>query len=253
MNTGVPRLRMFAGPNGSGKTTVKNDLHKPDDWFGLYFNPDDLEVAVRTTGRLSLSQYGLTTTTDEVQAFFRSFPLLVKHRLDEIANVLEVRDGEIDFKGVPFNAYHASTSSAFLRRRAMAEGKSFSFETVMSDRDKIAALQEARKHGFRTYLYYIATEDPEINKQRVLNRVADGGHGVPEDKIVSRYHRSLELLPDAIRYSNRAFLFDTSEEEALWFAEITDGTKIRYQSPVNQSPVIPNWFAPLQDQFTIIQ
>jgi predicted ABC-type ATPase len=31
---------MFAGPNGSGKTTVKKDLQKPPPWFGIYINPE---------------------------------------------------------------------------------------------------------------------------------------------------------------------------------------------------------------------
>ena len=41
----------------------------------------------------------------------------------------------------------------------------------------------------------------------------------------SRYTRSLELLLDAIRHTNRAYLFDNSRllGEHLWVAEITDG------------------------------
>jgi predicted ABC-type ATPase len=50
MTRPVPRLRMFAGPNGSGKTTVKMHLKKPQPWFGVYINPDDLEATVRRTG-----------------------------------------------------------------------------------------------------------------------------------------------------------------------------------------------------------
>ena len=43
MNGLIPRLRMFAGPNGSGKTTIKNGISRPPDWFGIYVNPDELE------------------------------------------------------------------------------------------------------------------------------------------------------------------------------------------------------------------
>jgi predicted ABC-type ATPase len=38
----------------------------------------------------------------------------------------------------------------------------------------------------------------------VKSRVHLGGHDVPEDKIVSRYTRSLDLLLEAIRHTNRA-------------------------------------------------
>ena len=54
MSDAIPRLRMFAGPNGSGKTTVKNTLGKPESWFGMYINPDDLEASIRHTGLLPL-------------------------------------------------------------------------------------------------------------------------------------------------------------------------------------------------------
>ncbi len=59
----------------------------------------------------------------------------------------------------------------------------FTFETVMSHPDKIELLHKAQQSGFRTYLYYVATEDPEINISRVENRVSSGGHPVPREKI----------------------------------------------------------------------
>ena len=37
-----------------------------------------------------------------------------------------------------------------------------------------------------------------INIARVAQRVAQGGHDVPRDRIVARYHRTMALLPDAI-------------------------------------------------------
>ena len=40
----------------------------------------------------------------------------------------------------------------------------------MSAKDKVELLREAQSRGFRTYLYFIATEDPDSNIQRVKNR-----------------------------------------------------------------------------------
>ncbi len=142
-------------------------------------------------------------------------------------------------------SYIASVLCAFLRKSALAEGKSFSFETVMSSPDKIQLLRDAQASGFRTYLYYVATEDPMINIARVRYRVAEGGHDVPTDKIVARYHRSIDLLHEAIRCSNRAFLFDSSREMPLYFAEATDGHSIQLKTDA-----IPNWFIPVWEGFT---
>jgi predicted ABC-type ATPase len=150
----------------------------------------------------------------------------------------------IDFGGLAVNSYYASVLADFLRRKAVASSRSFSFETVMSAPDKVDLLRECRARGFRTYLYYVATEDPSINVERVRHRVAEGGHDVPEDKIVARYHRSLGLLREAIRHADRAFLFDTSGDEAWYFAEATGGTRIDLKSDE-----MPNWFQPVWDQF----
>ena len=186
----------------------------------------------------------MTTSTEEIRNFFASFLLLQNHQLHAAAGGIECRAGGIDFSGLEMNSYYASVLADFLRRKALESSKSFSFETVMSAPDKVDLLREAQTVGYRTYIYYIATEDPAINIQRVKNRVAEGGHDVPEEKIVLRYHRSLSLLREAIRYTYRAFFFDTSEEESWYFAEATNGTSIELKSDE-----MPNWFQPIWDQF----
>jgi predicted ABC-type ATPase len=94
-------------------------------------------------------------------------------------------------------------------------------------------------------LYYVATENPEINVDRVNYRVNFlQEHSVPEDKIRSRYARSLALLPRAILYSNRAFFFDTSEDKPWYFAKSTAGQELELTG--DEMPV---WFNPIWDQF----
>jgi len=109
----------------------------------------------------------------------------------------------------------------------------------MSHRSKVELLAEAQSNGFRTYLYYIATDDPAINISRVQNRVKLGGHSVPVDRIASRYDRSLNLLMDAIRNTNRAYIFDNSgnNQKHTWLAEVTDGKVLELKTSQ-----IPSWF-----------
>ena len=228
MNHWVPRLRMFAGPNGSGKSTIKSMV--PAKLLGVYLNPDEIQKDIEDRGFLNVRDYDVDTTREEILSFFVNSTLLQKAEMDEEADYLLFTDGKLSFHEVSVNAYFASVAADFLRQKLMERRVSFSFETVMSSPDKVQLLEKAQRLGYRTYLYYIATDDPSINVARVKARVNLGGHDVPEDKIVSRYERSLDLLMDAVKHSNRAYLFDNSRHggERLWVAEITDGRRNFY-------------------------
>jgi predicted ABC-type ATPase len=235
---------MFAGPNGSGKTTVKNNLNRSADWFGIDINPDELEKQIRESGRFSLLDFGLIATLEEVRNFFANSTLLRTVHQDSDSKLLELTNGNLDFRRLQFNSYHASVLSDFLRRKALAANRSFTVETVMSHESKISFLQEARQRGYRTYLYYVATEDSSINVSRVKLRVSQGGHDVPTEKITERYQRSLALLPQAIKMASRAFFFDTSGNEPWYFAKSTNGDQIEFTGDE-----MPRWFEPIWQQF----
>jgi predicted ABC-type ATPase len=96
------------------------------------------------------------------------------------------------------------------RRECLDEGISFAFETVMSHPSKIEVLREARRRGYAVVIFFVALESPKLNVERVRQRVALGGHPVPEDRIVARYERCLALLPEALRECDRAVLFDNT-------------------------------------------
>lgn len=228
---------MFAGPNGSGKSTLKTVLSA--ELLGIYLNPDEIEQKIRESGFFQPGDYGCPVSCDGLLDFFSKSNFLADVGRAELAGKLECQLGKLVFKNVTVDSYFASVASAFLRRELMKRGTSFTMETVMSHPDKIEILREANSLGYRTYLYFIATSDPMINISRVRNRVAGGGHAVAEDKIVSRYARSLDLLLPAIKTTNRAYIFDNSKEgtDKHWLAEVTDGTDL-----VVKTQDVPAWF-----------
>lgn len=61
------------------------------------------------------------------------------------------------------------------------------------------------------------TNNPKINILRVENRVEKGGHGVPRDKIKSRYYRSLKMLPLLVELSDICHVYDNSENNRCFF------------------------------------
>jgi predicted ABC-type ATPase len=184
------------------------------------------------TGHLDLRPWGVERDPVDALDFARQHPLAHRASAESLS---ADQHSLLAISRVP-SGYLASIVSDYLRRYWLQTRTSFTFETVMSNRDKLDLLVEARRAGYRTYLYYICTDAPVINQRRVVSRVQDGGHDVPADKIISRYERSLGLLPEAIRLSDRAYLFDNSGQSHRLFAEFELGR------PVNVGADTPEWF-----------
>lgn len=187
-----PRLRMFAGPNGSGKSTLNAVISKK--LLGVYINPNEIEKDIKKFGFLDMSVYNVHADKDNMIDFFQNHTLLKKVNSTDKVKMLKFDDNKIEFSAVLINSYFASVCADFIRHELLKSKISFTFETVMSSEDKVVFLKKAQEAGYRTYLYFIATQDPLVNISCVKNRVKQGGHNVPKDKIVSRYYRSLELL-----------------------------------------------------------
>lgn len=235
----APRMRVFAGPNGSGKSTLNTVL--PPYLLGVYVNADEIELSLKNQGLVDMSRYGLESPLTGIQEFLSTSPLFLKSCADLVlADDLTIEESRVLLSDKLHNSYAAAALAEYAREELLRHGVSFTFETVMSHPSKVDFMKRAMDAGFRVYLYYIATSNPNINVSRVKSRVQSGGHSVPEDKILSRYGQSLELLYDAIRNSSRAFIFDNSADaaEIVWIAECTDGVEINLQ--VEEVPV---WFA----------
>ncbi|MGX0958554.1 putative ABC-type ATPase [Pseudomonas viridiflava] len=231
----VPRLRVFAGPNGSGKSTIKDELSA--ELIKIYVNADELEKEAKATGFIDLAIFGIEVTLPDLLAFHASHHLLIKKNLVEPASHLGLEGLKVDYRQVAVNSYFASVISDLIRQLLIDKSVSFTFETVMSHPSKVEIMREARHRGYRTYLYFVSTENPEINVDRVAIRVREGGHPVAPLTVRDRYIRSLGLLSEAVAASDRAFVFDNSGDSAVLLAEITDGNLLEYRAED-----IPDWF-----------
>lgn len=234
MSFEIPRLRMFAGPNGSGKSTIKDVINK--ELLGIYINPDDIEKNIKTYGYFDFNDFEIESPEKEVLDFFKNSTLLKSFNLQDQISDLKYENNRLIFTNIDINSYFASVCADFIRKKLLEYKKSFTFETVMSSYDKIELLKLSKSLGYRNYLYYISTSDPSINISRVKNRVAFKGHDVPEDKIISRYYRSLGFLKEAVKLSDRAYIFDNSSDEKTWICEITNGSDVDFK--VDE---IPSW------------
>lgn len=91
--------------------------------------------------------------------------------------------------------------------------------------------------GYRVYLYFVATDDPAINVDRVRRRVKQGGHPVPAKKVRERYARSIGLMTEACGVAHRAYVFDNSGSKHKLLAQIVDGKQMEIEAAT-----LPRWF-----------
>ncbi len=236
------RLRMFAGPNGSGKTSLIRKFAREFSADGLfqlhhYLNADDIYRDLQENRGISLEFLGLPLKVEQLRT-----ALLGGGRLGSdhpFFDAVEIKNARLV---VPANAcddYVAAAVTDFLRDELLAAGQSFSFETVMSHRSKIEFFARARAAGYRTYLYFIATESSHLNIYRVKTRAALGGHDVPENKIMERYRRCLELVGEALHSAYRAFLFDNSGAEPIWLSQLQPDGMMQLKTDAD---VLHAWF-----------
>lgn len=108
------------------------------------------------------------------------------------------------------DAMTAAKEAEALREQCIQDGEEFSFETVLSTERNLNLLKRAKEQGYFIRCVFVLTCSPEINIVRVKNRVLNGGHDVPEDKIVSRYYKSLEMISDLIPICDRISIYDNS-------------------------------------------
>lgn len=234
----TPRFRMIAGPNGSGKTTLYRLLTgKFAVNFYTFLNADDMLAEARDLGVLR-SPIPIERPSLKEKLAESTFPDSALSPFHDGRIVLE--DGFFRFTTPSAVTSYTISFAANLIRELMVEaGQSCSQETVFSQAGKIDALREARARGFRTYLYFVATDNPAINLFRVKAREAHGGHGVPPAKIVSRYYRCLENVAAALPHVDRAYFFDDSGLSMSYLAEYSASDGFTMKAPHG---ALPQWF-----------
>ena len=234
------RFRMIAGPNGSGKSTLMRRL-ATDYAVNFYdvLNADDIFAEVRRTFAF---QPRISVEPERLRGYAAASSYGEEVKRAFLNGAITVEDDSFRFREASaVNSYTVALVTNFLQNEYIRQGHCFSQETVFSHPSKLAALAEAKRSGFRTYLYFVATSDSALNVARVENRASQGGHNVPGEKITSRYARSLANVRPALEHLSRAFFFDNSGEDMRYVAQWNPEAGL-----VSASPDQPEWFRRLE-------
>ena len=123
-----------------------------------------------------------------------------------------------------FSDLEAAQEAELIRNALLDRGVDFTFETVLSTDRNIKLLEKAKAAGYEIFAVFVLTKDLEINVQRVRERVASGGHGVPAEKVRSRYARSLKNLAKLVRIADMTRVVDNSGTEPNLICEVLGQT-----------------------------
>lgn len=170
-------------------------------------------------GNFNFNAYRVQSSEIEFKNSIVSSGLYDKISKSNFLSRLSLKKGvlRIDGAKTDLNAYHASFIASYLAAKLFETGQSVCFETVMSHESKIAYLDMARKFKYKSYLYFIYTDNPELNVARVKLRAAGGLHDVESSKVRDRYIRTFQLLPIAIEKSDEGYIIDNSEKPTIVF------------------------------------
>jgi len=92
----------------------------------------------------------------------------------------------------------------------------FAFETTLASRSFAPFLMSCKEKGYRIVVVYFYLSCPDLAVLRVQERVAAGGHDIPEDTIRRRYRRSLKNLRELyLPLADAWEIYDNSSETMI--------------------------------------
>lgn len=175
-----PRLVIWSGPNGSGKTTCyehRKQTH-PSAVPAALVNAD--VIALHYAQRLGYAN------VNELPAKLRS--------------LVELKAGK-----------------QALRHRAalLAARTSFTLETTASSPRILNLIAQAQAQGYLVELNFVYLPTVELNLERIAQRVQQGGHSVPEAVVRRRYPKAMALMPQLLWAAQRSCLIDNSRNATV--------------------------------------
>jgi len=111
------------------------------------------------------------------------------------------------------HSYEAARMVDTIRSQLLLEGRTFCYETVFSHPSKIDFVAQAKTLGYEVILVVIHLEQTALNNARISQRVQEGGHFVPENKVNERIPRTLQNIKLALPLCDRVYLLDNSRSD----------------------------------------
>ena len=151
--------------------------------------------------------------------------------LPEILGCKEFINADEIAKGLsPFQPESVAVQAGRIMLARMDEllqkGETFAFETTLATKSYKQKIEWAQANGYEVTLLFFWLDSPNIAKERVAQRVAEGGHNIPLETIERRYYNGIaNLFTIYIDMVDICYIFDNSEGERTPIAKKYKGGK----------------------------
>ena len=122
---------------------------------------------------------------------------------DEIVREIGKWDSETD-------QVKAAKIAVGLRNECMEKGNSFNEETTLTGKTILKLIDKVREKNYKLHLFYVGVGSPDISKERIKKRVADGGHHIPNEVVDKRYKESLKNFEKILKKFDNVVVYDNS-------------------------------------------
>ena len=211
--SGKPLAIILAGHNGSGKSTM---------WY-RHLAPA-LKVPLINADRMMLSVLPEPGSSGRLPAWAQ-----------------ELRDTDQNWMVV------ARESVDSFVVNAMRAGVPFAYETVFSHwvehedgtvESKIDRIHQLQAAGYFVLLFFVGLSNVNLSIGRVITRHANGGHTVPNDRLLARFPKTQRAIGQAIPVADASILVDNSADESKAFtvARVQDGQTLLFDIRASGAP-----------------
>lgn len=222
-STEKPLAIILAGHNGSGKSTM---------WRKSLSG--QLQIPLLNADRMMLS---ILPEPDNSGA------------LIEWAQTL--RDTDLGWMQVAQSGVKAFAASAMQAKVPFALETVFSHWVVHDDgttESKIDLITDLQGAGYFVLLFFVGLANVELSILRVMTRVAEHGHDVPQDKLTARFPRTQHAIREAAKIADATIFTDNSrtEKQAFTVCRVQLGEDALFDlrtSAETVPPVITEWLA----------
>ena len=151
--------------------------------------------------------------------------------LPEVLDCKEFINADEIAKGLsPFQPESVAVQAGRIMLARMDEllqkGETFAFETTLATKSYKQKIEWAQANGYEVTLLFFWLDSPNIAKERVAQRVAEGGHNIPLETIERRYYNGIaNLFAIYIDMVDICYIFDNSEGERTPIAKKYKGGK----------------------------